>query len=168
MQPRSSLLAGATIHVASLDAQACYVDKFDMNDIQPSEPDVTRVYRVMHLGILETDDDIFYDIAPVIHKNASGLDKASFGDAHKCTSACQAVVPVVPVGWEELLLPIYRWWSWHGRSQFYNDGSVFLQDTYDVSCSLADIDVRMELLTTYEQILAIFPTKCEDGSVFMP
>lgn len=168
MGHRSDTVINSSIHVSSLDAQSCYVDEFGVDATVPRPLDITRVYRFMHRGTADETIDEFFDIAATVHRSPSGLHRQSRGTEHQCTDMCRPVVPVVPVGWEKFLPNIYRWWNWDGNRKFFNDGIVFVQDAHEVQKSLVDTSADLEVITTYEQLLAIFPVRESGDQMFLP
>lgn len=161
-------LSSAELYVESLDAQACYIDDFDSGEPDRQVPDITRVYRVMTRGVTEMTNAYYYDLVARVHRNKSGMVKATYGSDHVCTDRCRDVIPVVPVGWEDLLIHIYRWWNWEGNKRFFNDGSLFIQDANEVSEDAKDSEVKLEVITTYDQILELFPVKVIRGIWYLP
>lgn len=157
------------IYVPSLDAKAEYVSAFGMGS-GSRHPDVSRGYRIL-THQTEVDPDESCDMADLVltmHHNRSGMEGGSRGEEHKCGSMCREVVPVIPVGWEELLEPVYHWWQWEATYHFINDGVIVDQPIFDILTELGMMNQDVELITTYEQILSLFPMKEIDGDVYLP
>lgn len=156
------------VYISSLDAQACYVDEFITEEVRCNNPDITRVYRFMHVGTDDTNADEWFDIKVAIHRNRSGMESPGYGRDHVCTDLCRSVVPVIPVGCEHLLPVVYRWWNWDGSSRFFNDGVVLVQDAFRLQRQLDEKNTELEVVMTYEQLLPIFPVKEAGGYWYLP